>query len=231
MSRDGVAEKGLKAANIVKDAKGEWIMKICPTSTQVNELGYAPTDEEMRLAKEKVIVVRTMKISKHYEHYFKYGDPDLSVCGFVCWKMDNTEERKKNTAYKEDVYPGLVFIMSLPKRKAIHYRCCQKVFDLNSPTDAQYESDQSTYSQKARECHARMIRDYGAVFGGFGINKDAFNFKSNANNNATVQGQTQWHTKSGVDGSSQFLHLRERQVLYGLWLVYLFKGGEFLCPH
>lgn len=151
-----------------------------------------------------------MKISMKYEYKFKFGDPNLSVCGFVCWHMDNTEERMKNTAFPFKIFPGMTFMINLPKRKAIHYRCCQKVFDKNSPSDADYEANQNKFFSQAQACHSKMISDYNAVFGGFGINKDGFNFRSNANNNAQVQGLDQWSTSSDIDGFSQFLHLRER---------------------
>ena len=128
-------EKGLKAANIVKDANGKWIMKIMPTDKDINNNNYTPTNEEFDKAASTVIEVKTMKISLAHQHKFTFNDPNLSVCGFICWYMDNTDARKKNTAFPYNIYPGLTFCVPLPKRKAVHYRCCQKVFDKNSPSD------------------------------------------------------------------------------------------------
>ena len=45
VSKDDVEEKGLKAANIVKDSSGEWIMKIMPTSKEIDNLKFEPTEE------------------------------------------------------------------------------------------------------------------------------------------------------------------------------------------
>ena len=124
--------------------------------------------------------------------------------------MDNTDARKKNTAFPYNIYPGLTFCVPLPKRKAVHYRCCQKVFDKNSPSDSVFEADINKYQSAAVKCHAEMISKYSAVFGGFGIDKNGFNFRSNANNNSQVNDNKKWNTYGSINGFAQFMHLRER---------------------
>jgi hypothetical protein len=89
----------------------------------------------------------------------------------------------------------------------------------------------SKYQPEAMKCHSEMISKYGAVFGGFGIDKNGFNFRSNANNNSQVNDNKKWNTYGSINGFAQFMHLRERQVVYGLWLIYLFKGAPFKCMH